>query len=121
MEGNSKPQLKYRGRVGHTAPKGDQRHRLQGRGVLVRPNGAVGGRECAPHHRRECPSFRIIAIVNISAGGGLDTDVALVTGLQIKESLLKDDTLKASAKANSEEDFAIACYDSGEDVLYDGL
>ena len=28
---------------------------------------------------------------------------------------------KASAMANSEEDFAIAYYDSGEDVLYEGL
>ena len=63
----------------------------------------------------------IIAVVNARVGGGLDEDVAMVTGLQIKELLLKVEALKASAKANSEEDFAIAYYDSGEDVLYDGL
>ena len=63
----------------------------------------------------------IIAVVNARVGGGLDEDVAMVTGLQIKELLLKVEALKASAKANSEVDFAIAYYDSGEDVLYDGL
>ncbi len=63
----------------------------------------------------------IIAVVNARVGGGLDADVAMVTGLQIKELLLKVEALKASAKANGEEDFAIAYYDSGEDVLYDGL
>ncbi|MDO4808017.1 MAG: DEAD/DEAH box helicase family protein [Coriobacteriales bacterium] len=63
----------------------------------------------------------IIAIVNARVGGGLDKDVAIIGGLQIKELLLKVDALKASAKANNEADFSIAYYDSGEDVLYDGL
>ena len=63
----------------------------------------------------------IIADVNARVGGGLDSDVAMVTGLQIKELLLKVEALKASAMANSEDDFSIAYYDSGEDVLYDGL
>ena len=63
----------------------------------------------------------IIAVVNARVGGMLDTDVALVGGLQIKELLLKQDALKASANANSEDDFAIAYFDAGEDVLYDGL
>lgn len=64
---------------------------------------------------------QIIAVVNARVGGILDADVAMVTGLQIKELLLKVDALKASAMANNEEDFAIAYFDSGEDVLYDGL
>ena len=63
----------------------------------------------------------IIALVNARVGGGLDEDVAVMGGLQVKELLLKLDDLKASAKVNSEEDFAIAYYDSGEDVLYEGL
>jgi len=63
----------------------------------------------------------IIAIVNARVGGGLDSDVAVMSGLQVKELLLKLDALKASARANTEEDFAIAYYDSGEDVLYEGL
>ena len=63
----------------------------------------------------------IIAVVNARVGGVLDSDVAMVTGLQIKELLLKVDELRASAMANSEEDFEIAYFDSGEDVLYDGL
>ena len=63
----------------------------------------------------------IIAVVNARVGGGLDADVAMVTGLQIKELPLKVESLRASARANSEEDFAIAYFDSGEDVLYDGL
>ncbi|MBR0406256.1 MAG: hypothetical protein IJI68_13805 [Eggerthellaceae bacterium] len=61
------------------------------------------------------------AVVNARVGGMLDIDVALVGGLQIKELLMKQDALKASANANSEDDFAIAYFDAGEDVLYDGL
>ena len=63
----------------------------------------------------------IIALVNARVGGGLDEDVAVMGGLQVKELLLKLDALKASARVNSEEDFAIAYYDRGEDVLYEGL
>ena len=62
----------------------------------------------------------VIAIVNARVGR-LDNDVAMLGALQIKELLLKVDALKASAMANTEEDFAIAYYDSGEDVLYEGL
>ena len=63
----------------------------------------------------------IIAIVNARVGGGLDNDVVVMSGLQVKELLLKLDELRVNARANSEEDFAIAYYDRGEDVLYDGL
>lgn len=63
----------------------------------------------------------IIAIVNARVGGILDDDVAVLGGLQVKELLLKLDALWASAQANTEEDFAIAYFDKGEDVLYDGL
>ena len=58
---------------------------------------------------------------HVLVGGGLDEDVAVMGGLQVKELLLKLDALKASARVNSEEDFAIAYYDRGEDVLYEGL
>jgi hypothetical protein len=62
----------------------------------------------------------LMAIQN-AVGGGLDNDVAVLGGLKVKELLLKLDELRVSARANSEEDFAIAYYDCGEDVLYDGL
>jgi hypothetical protein len=56
-------------------------------------------------------------------GGGVSAAEAMkgLGGLQVKELLLKLDALKASARVNSEEDFAIAYYDRGEDVLYEGL
>lgn len=63
----------------------------------------------------------IIAVVNARVGGDLDSDVVVLNGLQVKELLLRTDELKASALANSEEDFAIAYFDKGEDVLYEGL
>lgn len=63
----------------------------------------------------------IIATVNARVGGDLDSDVVVLNGLQVKELLLKTDALRASALANSEEDFAIAYFDKGEDVLYEGL
>ena len=64
---------------------------------------------------------QILAIVNARVGGGLDDDVAALGGLQVKELLLKQADLKASALANSEEEFEIAYFDTGEDVLYEGL
>ena len=72
-------------------------------------------------HDEEDYLSEIISIVNARVGGDLDADVALLSGLQIKELLLKTVGLEESAKANTEEDFAIAYYDKGEDVLYDGL
>ncbi len=63
----------------------------------------------------------IIATVNARVGGDLDSDVVVLNGLQVKELLLRTDELRASALANSEEDFAIAYFDKGEDVLYEGL
>lgn len=63
----------------------------------------------------------IIATVNARVGGDLDSDFVVQNGLQVKELLLKTDALRASALANSEEDFAIAYFDKGEDVLYEGL
>ena len=63
----------------------------------------------------------IIAVVNARVGGDLDSDVVVFNGLQVKELLLRTDELKASALANNEEDFAIAYFDKGEDVLYEGL
>ena len=63
----------------------------------------------------------IIATVNARVGGALDEDAVVLSGLQVKELLLHNDSLRDSARANSEEDFAIAYYDRGEDVLYDGL
>lgn len=63
----------------------------------------------------------IIATVNARVGGDLDSDIVVLNGLQVKELLLRTDELRASALANSEEDFAIAYFDKGEDVLYEGL
>ena len=63
----------------------------------------------------------IIATVNARVGGGLDEDTVVLSGLQVKELLLHNDSLRASARANSEEDFSIAYFDRGEDVLYEGL
>ena len=63
----------------------------------------------------------IIATVNARVGGDLDSDIVVLNGLQVKELLLKTDAFRASALANSEEDFTIAYFDKGEDVLYEGL
>lgn len=63
----------------------------------------------------------IIAVVNARVGGELDSDVVVLNGLQVKELLLRTDELRVSALANNEEDFAIAYFDKGEDVLYEGL
>ena len=59
--------------------------------------------------------------MNTRVGGNLDSDVVVLNGLQVKELLLKTDELKANALANSEEDFAIAYFDKGGDVLYERL
>lgn len=63
----------------------------------------------------------VIAEVNAHVGGILDADVATRGIMQVKDLLVKDAELGRAAKANNEEDFALAYYDKAEGALYKGL
>ena len=63
----------------------------------------------------------IIADINSRAGKKYDNDVAVKAMLQIKDILLKSDELKASALANSENDFEFTYFDNIDDALVEGL
>lgn len=64
---------------------------------------------------------QIIAEINSRTGRNYDNDVAVKAMLQIKDILLKSDTLRASAKSNTEQDFEFAYYDNLDDALIEGL
>ena len=63
----------------------------------------------------------IIAEINSRAGKDYDNDVAVKAMLQIKDLLMKSDELKASALANSENDFEFTYFDNIDDALVEGL
>ena len=63
----------------------------------------------------------IIAEINSRTGSNYDQDVAVKAMLQIKDLLMKSETLKASAKNNSEKDFEFAYNDAIDDALIEGL
>ena len=54
-------------------------------------------------------------------GKSYDNDVAVKSMLQIKDLLLKSDTLKTSAQNNTERDFEFTFYDGIDDALIEGL
>ena len=63
----------------------------------------------------------IIEEINARAGKGMDADVLTKALLQIKDLLLKSEKLRASAKNNTEQDFAFSFYDDTDDALIEGL
>lgn len=64
---------------------------------------------------------QIIADINSRKGKSYDNDVAVKSMLQIKDLLLKSDTLKTSAQNNTERDFEFTFYDGIDDALIEGL
>ena len=64
---------------------------------------------------------QIIAEINSKTGKAYDNDVAVKAMLQIKDIMMKSDSLKASAKNNTEKDFEFAYFDNIDDALIEGL
>lgn len=62
----------------------------------------------------------IITEVNNKTGKSFNNDVAVKAALQIKDLMLKNNELKASAKANTIKDFEFAYFDNIDDALLDG-
>jgi type I restriction enzyme R subunit len=63
---------------------------------------------------------QIIEEINAVYGKNYDTDVATKSALQIRDLLLKDEKLKASAKVNELKDFAFTYTDSINGALLNG-
>jgi type I restriction enzyme, R subunit len=63
---------------------------------------------------------KIIEEINAKYNKKFDTDVVSKTALQVKEILLKNEKLKASAKTNTFEDFHFSYNDSVNDALLNG-
>jgi type I restriction enzyme R subunit len=63
---------------------------------------------------------KIIEEINAAYNKNLDTDVAAKAALQVKDILLKDEKLKASAKTNTLKDFQFTYDDSVRDALLNG-
>ncbi|MDY4495167.1 MAG: DEAD/DEAH box helicase family protein [Erysipelotrichaceae bacterium] len=63
----------------------------------------------------------IIAEVNSKVGKNYDKEVAVKSMLQIKDILLKSSDLKASALANTENDFEFSFFDNIDEALIEGL
>ena len=64
---------------------------------------------------------QIILEINSRTGSHYDSDVVVKSMLQIRDLLMKSDSLKASAKNNGEKDFEFAYFDSIDDALIEGL
>ena len=64
---------------------------------------------------------QIIDEINSRTGKSYDNNVAIKSVLQIKDILLKSDTLKKAAKSNSEQDFEFSFYDSIDSALIESL
>ncbi len=63
----------------------------------------------------------IIDELNSRTGKQYDSDLVVKSMLQIRDLLKKSDSLRACAKANTEQDFAFPYYESADDVLIEGL
>ena len=63
----------------------------------------------------------IIRDINARAGKEYNNDVAVKAMLQIKDLLLKSEELKASALANTENDFEFTYFDNIDEALVEGL
>lgn len=64
---------------------------------------------------------QIIAEINAKTGKGFDKDVAVKAMLQIKDILMKSESLKKSAKSNDVKNFEFAYFDDIDDALIEGL
>lgn len=64
---------------------------------------------------------QIIAEINSKTGRLYNEDVAVKAMLQIKDIMMKSAELKASARNNTEQDFAFAYFDNIDDALIEGL
>lgn len=64
---------------------------------------------------------QIISEINSRMGKAMDNDFAVKGILQIIDIMKKSDTLKRSAKNNSEDDFAFSYFDNIDDALIEGL
>lgn len=64
---------------------------------------------------------KIIAEINSKTGKSYDNDVAVKAMLQIKDIMMKSESLRASAKNNTEKDFEFAYFDNIDDALIEGL
>lgn len=63
----------------------------------------------------------IIDELNSRTGKQYDNDIVIKAMLQIRDLLKKSESLRACAKANTEQDFAFPYYESADDVLIEGL
>ena len=64
---------------------------------------------------------RIIADINSRTGKNFDNEVAVKAMLQIKDIMMKSDSLKASAQNNTAKDFEFTYFDNIDDALIEGL
>ena len=63
----------------------------------------------------------IIAEINVKTGSNFDLDMATNAAMQIRDIMLKSDTLRTSAKNNTEKDFKFSYFSNVEDALIQGL
>lgn len=64
---------------------------------------------------------QIIAEINSHMGKAYDNEAAVKAMLQIRDILLKSDTLKTSARNNTVKDFEFSYFDDIDDALIEGL
>ena len=64
---------------------------------------------------------QIIAEINSRTGKAYDNDVAIKAMLQIRDILLKSETLRTSAKVNTPQDFEFDYFDDIDEALIAGL
>lgn len=70
---------------------------------------------------KEMKLSEIIAEINSRTGNHYDNDITVKSMLQIRDILLKSETLKKSAKNNTIEDFKFTFFDDVDDALIKGL
>lgn len=90
----------------------------------VRPNPMVKLPEAEGFSNIESKKERlsqIIEEINSRMGKNFDGDVVIKSLLQMRDLLLKSDTLKRSAKNNTERDFEFSFYKNIDEVLIQGL
>lgn len=91
--------------------------------VVVKPDPTVRIATATSFNLTEDEEKRLSEIineVNNKTGKSFNNDVAVKAALQIKDLMLKNNELKASAKANTIKDFEFAYFDNIDDALLDG-
>lgn len=64
---------------------------------------------------------KIIEEINSITGNSFNNDVAVKAMLQIKDIMMKSESLKTSAKSNTEKDFEFTYFDNIDNALIEGL